>query len=105
MGRETALRMSLQDFHAVCEQLPGTEIVDATNVVQSVRMVKPEAEIVMLRTICGIACDAFDAAGRLFHIGQSLEEAFRAFKIELLQQGAEDVPYLVGGAGQGGMPM
>ena len=29
-------------------------------------------------------------------------DAFRAFKIELLKQGAEDVPYLVGGAGQGG---
>ncbi|MGZ0186807.1 MAG: aminopeptidase P family N-terminal domain-containing protein, partial [Alphaproteobacteria bacterium] len=89
MGRETSLRMSLQDFHTVCEQLPEAEIIDATDVVQSVRMVKSEAEIVMLRTICGIASDAFDAARRLFHIGQSLEEAFKTFKIELLQQGEE----------------
>ena len=29
-----------------------------------------------------------------------LDEVFRAFKIELLKRGAEDVPYLVGGAGK-----
>ena len=38
----------------------------------------------------------------LFHAGQSLKEVFRTFRIELLRQGADDVPYLVGGAGQGG---
>jgi Xaa-Pro aminopeptidase len=31
-----------------------------------------------------------------------LSEAFRKFKIALLQAGADDVPYLVGAAGQGG---
>ncbi|EBA18099.1 metallopeptidase, family M24 [Roseobacter sp. SK209-2-6] len=31
-----------------------------------------------------------------------LEEVFRAYRREALLQGADDVPYLVGGADQGG---
>jgi Xaa-Pro dipeptidase len=37
-----------------------------------------------------------------FREGQTLKEAFRSFKIDLLTLGADDVPYLVGGAGPGG---
>ena len=36
------------------------------------------------------------------HVGQPLDAAFRAFRVALLQAGADDVPYLAGGAGQGG---
>jgi len=38
----------------------------------------------------------------LFRSWQSDVEAFRTFKIECLKQGADDIPYLVGGAGPGG---
>ncbi|SEF75562.1 Metallopeptidase family M24 [Jhaorihella thermophila] len=38
----------------------------------------------------------------LAHEGQPLEELFRAFRIAALEQGADDVPYLVGGADRGG---
>jgi Xaa-Pro dipeptidase len=102
MGRESSLRMPLADFSALKSRLDGTEFVNASNLIQQLRMVKSEAEISILREICGIGSAAFAQAGQLFHEGQSLKEAFRAFKIELLQQGADDVPYLVGGAGQGG---
>jgi Xaa-Pro aminopeptidase len=102
MGRESSLRMPLADFGALKSRLDGTEFVNASDFIQQLRMVKSEAEINVLREICGIGSAAFAKAGQLFHEGQSLKEAFRAFKIELLQQGADDVPYLVGGAGQGG---
>ncbi|CTQ56638.1 putative peptidase [Roseibium album] len=102
MGRESSLRMPLADFDTLKSWLNGTEFVNASDLVQSVRMVKTEAEINVLREICGIGSAAFAEAGQLFHEDQSLKEAFCAFKIELLQQGADDVPYLVGGAGQGG---
>ncbi len=100
MGRESSLRMPLADFEQLRSRLPGTEFIDATPLVARLRMVKSEAEIDKIGSICAIASRAFARAPELFHAGQPLSEAFRAFKIELLRQGADDVPYLVGGAGQ-----
>ncbi|MEM9634399.1 MAG: Xaa-Pro peptidase family protein [Pseudomonadota bacterium] len=102
MGRESSLRMPLRDFQALQSRLPLAEFVDATDLVQQLRMVKSEHEIELLRDICSIGSASFANASRLFHEGQTLKDVFRSFKIELLQQGADDVPYLVGGAGQGG---
>jgi len=100
MGRESQLRMPLNDFQKLRLDLTRTRFADATKLIAELRFVKSEAEIAIMGDICRIACNAFDQAGQLFHIGQPLNEAFRAFKIELLKQGAEEVPYLVGGAGQ-----
>lgn len=104
MGRESTLRMSMMDFARLRDGLPGTCFTDCTPLVRDLRMVKTEAEIGVLRRICAIASDAFDHAPDLFHVGQPLAEAFRAFRIDLLRCGADDVPYLVGGAGPGGYP-
>jgi len=102
MGRESALRMPLDDFRALQGRLPGAEFVNASNLVQGLRQVKSELELDKLRTICRIGSAGFAAAPNLFRPGQSLKDAFRAFRVELLNQGADDVPYLVGGAGQAG---
>ncbi len=102
MGRESSLRMPLDDFERIKASLPGTEFRDASALVQAVRHVKSEAEIAIHREICQIASHSFENASNLFHEGQSLTSAFRSFKIDLLERGADDVPYLVGGAGQGG---
>jgi Xaa-Pro dipeptidase len=101
-GRESTLRMPLVDFGRLRDGLPDTAFGDVTPLIRSLRMVKSPAEIDVIRSICQIASSAFEAAPSLFHEGQSLDAAFRAFRIELLKQGADDVPYLVGGAGQGG---
>jgi Xaa-Pro aminopeptidase len=102
MGRESSLRMPLRDFQTLQSRLPLAEFIDATDLVQQLRMVKSEIEIALLRDICGIGSASFANASKLFHEGQTLKDVFRSFKIDLLQQGADDVPYLVGGAGQGG---
>ena len=102
MGRESQLRMSLVDFQQIRMDLTSTRFVDASPLIADLRFVKSEAEIDVLKDICSIACRAFDRAPDLFHQGQPLNEVFRNFKIELLKQGAEEVPYLVGGAGAAG---
>lgn len=102
MGRESQLRMPLADFEAVRKMAPAVSFEDATGLVQALRMTKSPAEIEKIAAICAITSRAFAHAPALFHTGQPLDEAFRAFKIELLRQGAEDVPYLVGGAGPDG---
>lgn len=102
MGRESSLRMPLNDLARLHEKLPGMIPVDATPLIQALREVKSEAEIATIAEICAVASRSFANAPKLFHAGQPLKEAFRAFKIDLLREGAEDVPYLVGGADQGG---
>ncbi|GAB2186872.1 M24 family metallopeptidase [Roseibium sp. LAB1] len=102
MGRESALRMPLRDFQRLQDLTGSAEYVDGTDLIQSLRMVKSEREITLLREICSIGSAAFARAPELFHAGQPLNEVFRSFRIELLRQGADDVPYLVGGAGQDG---
>ncbi len=102
MGPETTLRMPLNDYGRLRSALPDAAFVDATDILRSLRMVKSEAEISKTAHICRIASAAFDAMPGLVSEGQPLTEAFRAFKIALLEHGADDVPYLVGGAAPGG---
>jgi len=101
-GHETSLRMPLGDYERLMSGLPGIELVDATDILRSLRMVKSAAEIEKIAHICGIASRTFERASEIFHKGQALDEAFRTFRIECLTQGADDVPYLAGGADQGG---
>ncbi|MBC8258275.1 MAG: aminopeptidase P family protein [SAR324 cluster bacterium] len=101
-GHETSLRMPLGDYERLLTGLPGIEIVDATDILRSLRMVKSPAEIEKIAHICGIASRTFEQASEIFFKGQPLAEAFRAFRMECLAQGADDVPYLAGGIGQGG---
>ena len=102
MGRESSLRMPLADFACLRQRLNGTEFVNASPIIQALRLIKSELEIEKIANACACVCDAFDAAPNLFSVGQSDVEAFRRFKIECLQQGVDDVSYLVGGAGSGG---
>ncbi|MVO15964.1 M24 family metallopeptidase [Parasedimentitalea huanghaiensis] len=101
-GHETALRMPLGEYERLMTGLPGLEIADATSLVRSLRIVKSESEIEKLAHICAIGSRSFDQVPNLAHEGLPLEDLFRAFRREALAQGADDVPYLVGGADQGG---
>lgn len=102
MGPETALRMPLGDYVRLRDALPQTEFVDATDLVRGIRMFKSEAEIDKIAHICELASIAFEAVPELVAPGHPLVQTFSAFKIALLENGADDVPYLVGGAGPGG---
>lgn len=102
MGPETTLRMPLEDYFLLQKSLPNIRFSDATGIIKGLRMIKSEAEIAKIAHICSIASDAFDNVPRIISEGQLLSEAFRAFKIELLNCGADDVPYLVGDSLPGG---
>lgn len=101
-GHETALRMPLGDYERLMASLPGLKIADATGLVRQLRMVKSAAEIEKIAHICAIGSRSFAKVPEFATEGQPLEEVFRAFRREALAQGADDVPYLVGGADQGG---
>lgn len=101
-GHETSLRMPLGDYERLLDGLPGLQVTDATPLVRSMRMVKSAAEIQKIAHICAVGSRSFAGVPDLAHQGQPLEELFREFRREALKQGADDVPYLVGGADQGG---
>lgn len=101
-GHETALRMPLGDYERLIAGLPGLQVGDATAIVRSLRMVKSPAEIAKLAHICAIGTRTFDRVSGFTGEGVALDEVFRAFRREALAQGADDVPYLVGGAAPGG---
>ena len=101
-GHETSLRMPLGDWERVMDALPGLEIADATGLVHALRRVKSPAEILKLSHICAIGSSTFARVPEIVSGGQPLDDVFRAFKREALALGADDVPYLVGSADQGG---
>ena len=101
-GHETGFRMPLRDWEQMMSRLTGLKVKDATKIVQAARMVKSEAEIEKLSHICKIGSAAFARLPLVITPDMPLQEVVRAFRTEALRQGADDVPYVVGGAAEGG---
>ncbi len=101
MGPETHVRMPLRDLDRLRSMLG--DFVDATDVIRGLRMVKSEREVEKHRYICGVVSEAFDELPELLSTGMTEREAFTAFRAEILRLGADDVPYLVGATGPGGI--
>lgn len=102
MGLETHLRMPVADYARVAERLAPRRFVDATDIVQRVRELKSAAEVEKIRTACGVADRAFARAPEFAGMGRPLDRVFRDFQIALLDEGADWVSYVAGGAGPGG---
>ena len=98
---ETHLRMPLADFARV-QRLAGLEFTDDRRIVADLRAIKSEAEIAKIADSCGIAASAFGRMGEIAGPGVPLAQVFRDFQRLLLEEGADWVPYLAGGAGPEG---
>lgn len=102
MGRETSLRMPLSEFELLRTRLAGAEWRDVAPMLKRLRAVKSEAEIAKIRRSCHAASRAFAELPGLVRPGMSEIEVFRAFRIACLDEGADEIAYLSGGAGPGG---
>ncbi|RAI03849.1 peptidase M24 [Acuticoccus sediminis] len=102
MGPECTLRMPLRDFEAVRARLAPRRVRDATALLQGVQMVKSPAEIGRIAAMCEAAGRAFDRVPEIAAEGVPLSTVFRRFQIALLEEGADWVPYVAGGAGADG---
>ena len=98
---ESHLRMPLADFARV-RAASGLEFTDEKGIVAGLRAVKSDAEIDKIADICAIAGRAFARVGEIAHEGVPLSRAYRDFQRLLLEEGADFVPYLAGGAGPDG---
>ncbi|WP_413719402.1 M24 family metallopeptidase [Silicimonas sp. MF1-12-2] len=101
-GHETHLRMPLGDFERLRRLLPDRLLVGDKGILRTLRLVKSDAEIAKIETACSIAGRAFARAPEIAAEGRPLDEVFRKFQMLCLEEGADWLPYLAGGAGPGG---
>jgi len=102
MGAETHLRMPLGDYTRLHDRLPGTGFMDAGPLVRRLRMTKSNREIDKIRHACRVASHAFEALPERARTGMNEREICRRFRIDLLERGADAVPYLIAASGPGG---
>ncbi len=98
-GHESHLRMPMQDFERLKNQLTNVEFTDDAGIIQKLRLIKSEAEISKISQACKIAGAAFSCVSEVASQGVHLEAVFRGFQKLCLDEGADWVPYLAGGAG------
>ena len=102
MGAETHVRMPFLDFSKLTQLVSGLEFVDGSSIVSKLRMIKSESEISKTRFICQCVSQSFQNIKKFAKQGDTEREIFRKFKIDILSNGADEVPYLVGGSGTNG---
>jgi len=100
-GPESCLRMPLEDFARV-RATAGVPFRDDAGIVAALRAIKSEAEIARIAESCAIAGRAFARMGEIAGEGVPLSQVFRDFQRLLLEEGADHVPYVAGGAGPDG---
>ncbi len=99
MGHESHLRMPIADF---LKLQSGCEFVDAAPLVCRLRNIKSVAEIAKIRHVCQLASDTFEALPQSLKAGETEQQNCRRMKIDLIERGADSIPYLIAGSGPGG---
>ena len=102
LGLQSTLRMPINDYNRVIKQLSNIEIVDVAVLIHQLLSVKSELEIEKIRQVCEITSDGFNALPDLIQIGESERQICKKLRIDLLNRGADDIPYMVAGSDQGG---
>lgn len=98
-GLESHLRMPLADWARLNSAL---HVEGDAGIMRTARMVKTPAEVSAIRAACQIAGRAFERVPEIARTGTPLSEVFRRFQMLCLEEGADWVPYLAGGAGPEG---
>ena len=93
MGIESHLRMPLGHLQQVVPDI--TFLVDASPLIQSVRLIKSQAEIDKMRHVCSIVSQSFNALSECTTIFRTERDVARQMQIEILERGADSVPYVV----------
>ncbi|GAA6160906.1 aminopeptidase PapA [Ruegeria sp. HU-ET01832] len=101
-GHETHVRMPMADLLRLQSLLGSRRVAGDAELMRGLRMIKSTAEIAKIETACAIAARAFQHVPEIAGSGIAVDEVFRKFQMLCLEEGADWVPYLAGGAEQGG---
>ena len=102
LANETHLRMNIQDFINIREELSDYNFVDASKVIWNLRKIKSKIEIENITKICSIANKVFDNFPEKIYANITEREAASIFKNELIKSGADYIMYMACASGQGG---
>jgi Xaa-Pro dipeptidase len=89
LGFGQRIGMSYHQLHELAERLPEAEIVDATPLMQAVRMLKSSEEIRRLRRAAEISAHGVQAAWSSLQEGQTEHEILHAIAEAVFAEGAE----------------
>ena len=101
-GKEMAIRMPITDLFKLKENL-HTNIVDGSDAIWEMRMIKTNTEIERIKKICSIASDAYYDLPSKLNIGDTERQAVNKLKIDIINRGADNVPFMPGISGEGGV--
>lgn len=101
LGIESYLRMPVNNYLALTS-LVKKEFVDASLAVHELRQIKSQAEIEKIREICRITNLGFDKICDNARVGMTEREICKQFRIDMLQAGADECPYIIAGSGPDG---
>ena len=101
-GKEMAIRMSVKDLLQL-KEVVNTSIVDGSDAIWDMRMIKTDAEIERIKFICTIASDAYNDLPSKLLLGDTEREAVNKLKIDMINRGADNVPFMPGISGRGGV--
>ena len=103
MGRESVIRMPINDFDELRRRAGNVEFADGSPTIWALRGVKSEGEIDRLRHVCQLASCAFELLPDRLRIGDTEFDASRKTRIELAEQGADSSPFCRGSVGPLGL--
>ena len=101
-GKEMAIRMPVRDLFKL-KEIVTTNIVDGSDAIWEMRMIKTNAEVERIKHICSIASDAYYDLPSKLNIGDTEREAVNKLKIDIINRGADNVPFMPGISGKGGV--
>ena len=101
-GKEMAIRMPIKDLFKL-KEIVRTRIVDGSDAIWDMRMIKTDAEKERIKFICSIASDAYNDLPFKLLLGDTEREAVNKLKIDMINRGADNVPFMPGISGQGGV--
>ena len=102
LGAGSAVRMPLADWLKLQDALRPIQIADCAPLVQKLRMQKSAAETAKIRRVAGIAARAFAALPSFAAADMTAREIARDLQVRMIENGADEVPYLSSAAGDGG---
>jgi len=101
-GRESAVRMPLNDLFLLKDRLKTSELVDGSPCIWNVRAIKSLAEVACIHQSCTIVCDAFDKLPANARAGQTEREIGQQLTADIILGGAHSVPFMAAASGHGG---
>ena len=102
LGQESYLRMGINDFDKLRNNLSHCNFIDASKIIWQLRIIKSSEEIKKIKNIISIASNVFDNFHNYIHKGMTEIEICNIFKKKLLNGGADHTLYMSCASGEGG---